>query len=170
MTLDALLHQIQDSPMATKILEASWIFPWIESFHVLAVTTMVGVIAVVDLRLMGFRAHRRGARKLLAEMLPFAWGAFAIAVVTGGLLFSSQAVDYAANTMFRWKMCVLLAAGLNMAIFQSTAHRRIVEWDEALPPPLAARIAGLLSLSLWVAVIVLGRWIAFAPSNSIFGG
>ena len=58
-------------------------------------------------------------------------------------------------------MIVLLLAGINMAIFHLTAYRRIVEWNDALPPPLGVRIAGATSLALWIVVVFLGRWIGF---------
>jgi hypothetical protein len=49
-----------------------------------------------------------------------------------------------------------------MAIFHLGIYRRIGEWDELLPPPRAARAAGLSSMGLWIVVIVLGRWIGFS--------
>ena len=164
MSLDTLLQQLYDSPFAATIRENTSAFPWIESFHVLAITMVVGTICIVDLRLIGYASHRRGARKLIAELLPFTWGAFAVAAITGALLFTSNAVAYAHNAQFQWKMLAIVAAGLNMGIFHLTAHRRIVDWDDALPPPFAARFAGASSLFLWILVIFFGRWIGFTLS------
>jgi len=167
VTLDILLQQIYDSQLSAAIRENNNAFPWIESFHVLAIVAVFGTISVVDLRLLGYRSHRRGARQLIVDLLPFTWGAFALAVATGLLMFASNAVAYAHNAQFQWKMLAILAAGLNMLFFHLTAHRRIVDWDEDLPPPRAARIAGATSLALWILVIFLGRWIGF--TLSIFG-
>lgn len=161
MSLDSLLQQLYDAPVSASIREYTGAFPWIESFHVLALTLVFGTIFIVDLRLIGVASHRRGARQLILDLLPFTWGAFALAVVTGALLFASNAVAYAHNAPFLWKMLAIVAAGLNMAFFHLTAYRRIVDWDDALPPPLAARMAGMTSLALWVLVIFLGRWIGF---------
>ena len=142
MTWADLLQKLNDSPVGTAIRESGTLFPWIESVHVLMITAVVGTIAVVDLRLIGVAAHRRGARQLTVDMLPFTWVAFVLAAITGFLLFSSNAPAYWANWPFRLKMCALALAGLNMAVFHLTAYRKIGHWDDALPPPLAVRIAG----------------------------
>lgn len=161
MFLDTPLQRLHDSPIASAIRENANAFPWIESTHVLAVTLVFGTIVIVDLRMLGYPAHRKGVRRLILDMLPFTWAAFLLAVVTGGLLFASNAVAYANNGQFRWKMLMILAAGANMAIFHMTAHRRIADWDEAVPTPAAVRVSGATSLILWVVVIVLGRFVGF---------
>ncbi|KTR84158.1 membrane protein [Novosphingobium barchaimii] len=164
MTLDTFLQQLYDSSLASTIRENTSAFPWLESLHVLAITLVFGTICIVDLRLLGYASHRRGARQLIAELLPYTWVAFAGAVITGALLFTSNAVAYAANAQFQWKMIAIVAAGINMGIFHMTAHRRIVEWDDDLAPPMAAKVAGASSLLLWVLVIFFGRWIGFTLS------
>jgi len=161
VNLAAFLQALYDSSIGTTIRESGLLFPWIESFHVLMATTVVGTIAIVDLRLLGYRAHRRSARKLILELLPFTWLAFVGAVTTGVLLFSSNSVGYAKNPQFIAKMAVLLLAGINMALFHLTTYRRIGSWDESLPPPASARVAGATSLVLWISIVVLGRWIGF---------
>lgn len=164
MTLDALLQQLHDFPLSAAIRENNAAFPSIESLHVLAITLVFGTISVVDLRLIGYPAHRRGARRLITDLLPFTWGAFVLAVVSGGLMFTSNAVAYAHNAQFQWKMLTILAAGGNMAFFHLTAYQRIIYWDDALPPPLAAKVAGSTSLALWVLAIFFGRWVGFTLS------
>jgi len=156
-----LLQNLTDSAIGAGIRESNVLFPWIESLHVLAATTVVGTIAIVDLRLIGYASHRKGARQLILDLLPFTWAAFGLAVVTGSLLFTSNASGYAANTQFLSKMAVLLLAGINMAYFHLTAYRRIDQWDDALPTPKAVRIAGATSLVLWITIVFLGRWIGF---------
>jgi hypothetical protein len=162
MTWGDLLTSLYNSPIGTSIREGSTAFAWIESTHVLMIVTVLGTIAIVDLRLVGYAAHRRGARQLIREMLPITWVAFVLAVVTGGLLFTSNAMNYAHSNPFRLKMILLLLAGINMAVFHLTAYRKIADWDDALPPPAAARIAGLTSLCLWIIVVFVARWIGFS--------
>jgi hypothetical protein len=156
-----VLQYLYDTSLATAMREGASLFPWIESIHVLAITLVVGTIAIVDLRLIGFSAHRRSANRLIRDMLPFTWGAFAVAVVTGTLMFISNAPSYWANTEFRVKLCLVVLAGLNMAFFHLTSYRKIGQWDEAPRPPVLARAAGVTSLVLWILVIVFGRWIGF---------
>jgi hypothetical protein len=159
-----LLQSLYDSSIATFIREGASLFPWIEAFHVLAITLVVGTIAIVDLRLLGYRSHRKGARRLIKDMLPFTWGMFAIAVLTGSLMFISNAPSYWMNTQFRIKLCMIILAGLNMAIFHVTAYRKISEWDESVPPPMLARVAGATSLLLWMLTVFFGRWVGFTLS------
>lgn len=164
MSLDIFLQKLNDSSVSNFIRENTSAFPWIESFHVLAIALVFGTICIVDLRLLGYQSHRRGARQLIIDLLPYTWAAFGLAVVTGALLFASNAVAYANNAQFQWKMLAIMAAGMNMAIFHVTAYRRIVDWDDMLPPPITARLAGGASLALWLLVIFLGRWIGFTLS------
>ena len=161
MSVAGILQSVYESAVGSGIRESGLLFPSIESIHVLMATTVVGSIAIVDLRLIGYAAHRKGARQLILDLLPFTWVAFVLAAVTGTLLFTSNSVGYAANGPFLAKMFVLVLAGINMAVFHLTAYRRIDDWNEALPPPKAVRIAGATSLLLWIVIVFLGRWIGF---------
>jgi len=161
MTWATFLQSLYDSTAGSSIRESGVLFPSIESIHVLMATTVVGTIAIVDLRLIGYASHRKGARQLILDLLPFTWGAFALAAVTGSLLFISNAPNYAANVPFVSKMAALIFAGINMAIFHLTAYRRIGQWDDTLPPPRGVRIAGATSLAVWIVIVFLGRWIGF---------
>ena len=162
MTWSEFLEWVNDSAVGSAIREGATSFAWIEATHVLMITTVLGTIAIVDLRLLGYPAHRRGARQLIKDMLPFTWVAFVLAVVTGVLLFTSNALNYWDSNPFRWKMIALVLAGLNVAVFHLTAYRNIAEWDDSLPPPTIARVAGITSLGLWILVVFLGRWIGFS--------
>jgi hypothetical protein len=161
MTWTSFLQSLYDSAVGSGIRESGVLFPWLESIHVLMATTVVGSIAIVDLRLIGYASHRKGALQLILDLLPFTWAAFALAAISGSLLFTSNAVGYASNAPFLSKMVVLLLAGINMVIFHMTAYRRIGQWNDDLPPPPAVRIAGATSLTLWIVVVFLGRWIGF---------
>lgn len=161
MNFDSFLERFSEAPFAVAIRDGASLFPWVESIHVLAITLVVGTIAIVDLRLLGYPAHRKSARRLIAELLPYTWVAFAIAVIAGVLLFSSNPLTYAHNVHFQQKLLLMILAGINMAVFHATIHRQIVDWDELHPPPVAARVAGATSLCLWIGVIFLGRWVGF---------
>ena len=99
MDLITIFQKLEETPLALAIKEGDNSFPWIESVHVLAIVLVVGTIAIVDLRLIGYASHRRGARQLIVELLPYTWAAFLLAVVTGSLLFISNAVKYSENTL-----------------------------------------------------------------------
>jgi uncharacterized membrane-anchored protein len=81
--------------------------------------------------------------------------------VTGALMFAPNALTYFDNTAFRLKMLALLAAGINMAVFQFITARSMEQWNVNQRPPAAARTAAIISMLLWITVILLGRWIGF---------
>jgi hypothetical protein len=161
MTLAPILTALENTGWATAIREGSFFFPIIETLHVVAITAVVGGISIVDLRLLGVLAHHRRVSRLTGELLPLTWGAFALAVVTGSLLFASAAVRYAGNSAFQLKFVILLLAGLNMAAFHAGAFRKVEAWDEAQRTPAGARLAGAASLVLWIGVVAAGRFIGF---------
>lgn len=159
--LDTFLQTVQDTAMATAIREGESLFPWIECVHVLALTLVVGSIAVVDLRLIGWASKDRGVAQVAASVLPVTWSAFALAVISGALLFSSNAVNYAHNVYFEAKMCLIAAAGINMAAYHGLAARNAGAWTTPALTPVRARIFGAVSLCLWIIVVACGRWIGF---------
>ena len=161
MNVDSWLEYISNTPLALAISQGATPFPLLECIHVVAISAVVGTITIVDLRLLGYRSHRRGVRQLIQDILPYTWGAFALALVAGGLLFASNAPKYAHNTQFQLKLVLIVVAAINMALFHLTIYRRVGQWDDLVPPPLQARIAGATSLCLWIAVVFLGRWVGF---------
>jgi hypothetical protein len=152
------LRWLQGTRVAVAVSEV-W-FPLVESLHVITMAIVSGTIFIVDTRLIGLTSTRLPFSYVSERMLPWTWGAFACSVVTGTLLFMSNATGYYDNTPFRLKMALLLLAGLNMLYFQSTTFRGVSAWDSGRPPT-AARLAGLISIGLWGGVIGLGRWIGF---------
>jgi len=161
MTLDPWLRWLEETGIASTISENEFLFPWIEALHVLAITTVVGLIFIVDLRLLGLASRDRPASRLLSELLPLTWAAFALAVVTGTLMFIAKAVSYGHNTFFLVKLSLLAIAGLNMMVFHRWTGSRVQEWTLHARPPLTARVAGGLSITLWILIVACGRWIGF---------
>ncbi len=158
---DQFLHWLETTSPAIAISESSWLFPGIESVHVLAITMVVGSIAMVDLRLLDVNLRDRPVGELIDEILPWTWTGFAVAVCSGALLFSSNATHYWGTVPFRAKMLLLVLAGLNMTVFHATIHRSVEVWGRQPRTPRAAKISGGISLGLWIGVVAFGRWIGF---------
>ena len=127
----------------------------------MSLITVFGTIFIVDLRLLGFSNVQRPFLRLHNELLRYTWIAFGIAVVTGVLLLMVNAVTYYRNTAFWLKMAAIVLAGVNMLVFEYRHDQIGASWDKGVLPPPAARLAGALSIVLWIAVIVFGRWIGF---------
>ena len=160
-SLHALIAFFEDSGLADRIRENEYLFPLIESVHVLAICLVVGSILAVDLRLLGVAYIREPVSRVTKGILPLTWCAFSAALVSGSLLFISNATKYLANGYFDTKILLIGAAGLNMAVFQSIGAKNMSRWDNAAVPPPTARLAGGLSIMLWIAVVACGRWIGF---------
>ena len=161
MELQQLFQWLEDTAIGTAIRSSELLFPLIESLHVLCITVVVGSIAVVDIRLLGVGASQRAASKLMDDVLPITRWAFAAAAITGGLLFTSHAVSYSSNTAFQIKMVVLAVALVNIVYFHRVTARGIASWDSTPSTPPAVKMAGGLSLMLWILVVGTGRWIGF---------
>ncbi len=161
MTVPTLFKALQASPLGSTISQSTWMFPTIETVHVVAIATVIGTIAMVDLRLLGVASKGRPASALIREFLPWTWGGFALALVTGSLLFTSRAADYMALPAFLAKFVIMAMAAANMLVFHLTAERRIAAWDLGRPAT-GARVAGGLSLLMWAAIVVFGRQVGFS--------
>jgi hypothetical protein len=161
MDLISIVQQVEASGIAEWMRTSLKAMPVVESIHVMAVAVVFGTILIVDSRLLGLLDKRRAYSVVSGELLPWTWAAFAVAVVTGALMFAANATTYYENTPFRWKMLALAAAGLNMAVFHLFTARQAPEWDLAKSAPTGGRIAAGLSIAIWTAVIFLGRWIGF---------
>jgi Family of unknown function (DUF6644) len=135
--------------------------PVVESIHVLTAALVFGTILIVDLRLLGFPNTRRSFQRVEDEILKITWVAFSISVVTGLLMFAPNATTYYRNLAFGLKMLALLGAGVNMAIFEHVTKRTVAAWDKDRPTPQAARVAGALSIVIWICVIFFARWVGF---------
>lgn len=159
-TSDVLLW-LQQSPVGTAVGTWPWVFPNIETLHVLSLTIVFGSIVMVDLRLLGITERGSRLSELSADILPYTWIAFFCAAATGTLLFASKAQTYFFNLQFRMKFVCMLLAAANMLVFHFGIYRRVLEWDTTHPPPRGARIAGALSILLWTGTIFFGRWTGF---------
>jgi hypothetical protein len=156
-----LISYLEHGRLADNIRENDLLFPFIESVHVLSICLVVGSILAVDLRLLGLASIRRSVSRVTYGILPLTWCAFVVAVASGGLLFISNATKYLGNGFFIAKLFLIGAAGLNMAIFHAISAKDLPRWENETRLPLPARLAGGLSILLWVAVVACGRWIGF---------
>jgi uncharacterized membrane protein len=148
--------------MGRSIHDSVWLFPVIETIHLFGVVVLVGAASVLDLRLMGVAFKDYTVSMLADRFLPWIWAGFVIQVVTGILLFSSEATKMYGSDVFRVKMLLIAAAGLNALVFHLLAYQSIGKWDQDAVAPLSARFAGTFSILLWFGIVGAGRWIAYS--------
>jgi hypothetical protein len=156
----ALCHWLESSYVGSTIAQSGWLFPAIESTHMFGIVSVVGATSILDLRLMGVSLRNDSVSKIAGGTLRWAWSGFIVMVVTGVLMFVSEATKCYTNPGFRWKMLLLLLAGLNALIFHFVAYRSVDRWEQGATP-FAAKFAGAFSILLWFGIVAMGRWIAW---------
>jgi len=134
----------------------------LEGTHLISLMLFAGVMLVIDLRLMGVALKTIPNSMITRRLLPLVLGGFAIMVITGVALFFAKPLDYYHNIWFRLKIGLLVLAGLNILWFHLVLHRNQNQWDALERPPTAVRLSGLASITLWLMVIIMGRFIAYS--------
>lgn len=157
-----LFQWLEGTSIGTAVRESNWLFPVIESVHVLGIVVLAGSSALFDLRLLnrGF-LREQPASRVAARLLPVMWASFAVMFITGTLMFVSEAWQCYTSIAFRVKIGLLLAVGFNAVLFHFGPYRKIGQWESAPAAPASAQTAAWLSLALWVGIIFAGRWIAY---------
>ncbi len=128
-------------------------YPLLEVVHIVGIALLVGNLALFELRLWG-AGCALPVEPLARLALPLAAGGFALAATSGSLMFASQPGDLIANRVFAVKLGLVVLAGLNAAAFHARGGPRRAD--------ALARAQTLVSIGLWLAVILCGRWIAYA--------
>lgn len=157
----ALCKWLEQTVVGARVRESLWLFPIIETVHLLGMAAFLATVVALDLRLLGWALRGERISVLSGRLAPWIWGGFCVQVVTGGLLFSSEAVKVYANPAFRLKMLLIFLSGLHALIFHWTTNREIANWEDNSAPPTSAKLAGGVSILLWLGVVAAGRFIGF---------
>ena len=121
---------LEQTGVGSAIRQSLWLFPVIETVHLLGMAALVATITVFDLRLIGWVMRGERVSVLARRLLPWCWLGFAVQVVTGTLLFSSEAVKVYVNPAFRLKLLLILLAVAQALVFQWAMYRNAESWDE----------------------------------------
>jgi hypothetical protein len=158
------LGALEASGLGQAMRQWLWLYPAVETVHIVGIGLLFGSIAVLDLRLLGV-SRRIPVRLLARHVLPWTAAAFLLIVPSGLMMFTAHASDFISSPVFVLKMCLILAAGLNAAIFHAVVYPSVEVWDSEemrkLGPPPSARTSAALSLLIWVSVIACGRLLAY---------
>lgn len=151
---------IESSALGQAMRQSLWLYPAVETTHIVGLALLVGSIAVLDLRLLGL-SRSLPVRRLAAHVLPWTIGSFVLILPSGLAMFVAHASDFISNNVFALKMCLILAAGTNAAAFHVAVFPGAAAWDVDATPPAAVRAMAALSLLLWISVIACGRMLAY---------
>ena len=157
MTLLDLFTWIDQWRLGEAIRGSSWVFAFIEVFHLMGITLLLGAVLVVNLRLLGFGLTGTPAAQVAEDAMPWMLVGLFVAMGSGFCLFVSEALKCYNNPPFFVKMMMLLLA----LVFTFTAHRRLTRGDQASSSRLWRTLGACLSLVLWFGVGLAGRAIAF---------
>ena len=151
---------IEASALGQAMRQWLYLYPAVEAIHIIGIALLFGSIAVLDLRLLGL-SRTISVKRLSGHVLPCTAGAFLLIVPSGLAMFTAHASEFISNPVFPIKMGLILAAGVNAAVFHTGVFRHAGSWDTAVMPPLGARLAGAASLLIWISVIACGRSLAY---------
>ena len=160
------LSWLRDTAWSTGLRESLWAYPMVDTAHVLGLIAFVGAAIVLDLRLVGLALPALRVSEVVERTRRPLYVGFAAMATTGLLLFFANPLKFATNPFFQAKVGLLAVAGLNAGLFHLTTYRHVAAWDCAVAPPGRARIAGSISLVAWMAVIAVGRLIAFYETGA----
>ena len=149
------LAWIESTAVGEFIRNYPWAFPTLETLHFMGLCVLFGSLLVIDLRVLGVARYIPMASAL--KFIPVAVGAFAVNLITGIGFFCADPFRYFPNIAFRWKMLLIVIAGLNALYFQFVEHRKLQSLPDGQSGDFSAKTAAFLSLIIWIAVIVLGR-------------
>jgi len=160
-SIQSICHWLQHLEWAQAFRESSLLFPFVEGSHILALSISVGLVFVLDLRLLrlAFRGERVSA--IMKQSARFSLFGFAVMFATGIVLFAAQAEKAYNNRFFLAKMVFLAGAGINAAWYQKKYFPNMEDWDTAARTPVGARVCAIVSLICWAAVIGCGRTMAY---------
>jgi hypothetical protein len=152
------LHALHSWEVAALVRRSLYVYPLLNATHILALTLLVGCVVPADLRMLGlFGAVESGP--FLKLMTAISATGLVLAVATGFLLFSVQPLEYASNPAFLTKVSLVALGTVNAIAIRVSAAWQKATIEGAVSPGL--RVAALLSLTIWIAALVAGRWIAF---------
>ena len=152
---------LSETKWSIALLESLYMYPWIESAHVLSICFFIGILLFVDLRLMGVAFTKLPISEMNRKVLPWSLFGFGLMTLTGFLLFYAIPVRSYQNIFFRFKVILILLAGLNAFLFHRQMKVEGMIWDEGKSIPKSVHLKAAVSLVLWSGVIISGRMIAY---------
>lgn len=155
-----LLHAVEEGGIGAAMRDSMWLYPAVETVHILGFAILVGSVVMFDLRVLGL-ARRVPVRALAGLLLPWGAAALILIVPAGLLMFTADASSLVSNRAFVLKMLLLMLAGVNAAAFHLGPFRSAARWDQDVAAPLSARLHALASLLLWTGILTCGRFIAY---------
>jgi uncharacterized membrane protein SirB2 len=149
------------TPISMLFQTVAWIIPAVQSVHILAIAIVMSSVIMVDLRLLGLMGHSQSISGLTRRFIPWVWGSLVVLFLTGAVLITAEPRRDLMNPVFQAKMVLIVAAIVVTAVFQETVRRNMEFWDLSPGRRRGAWITAVVSLLVWTAIVICGRWIAY---------
>lgn len=147
--------------LSTRLHESYYMYNWIESTHVLTLMACLGMLFLIDLRMLGLAFTNLPATTIANRLnLPMLVG-FTVMFITGITLFYAVPVRNTQSLWFRIKMVLLVAAAVNAFLFHRNMLKAGGDWDTQPRAPSNLRLGATLSLVFWALIVICGRFIAY---------
>ena len=160
MLVQSFATWIKATKLSWFVIQSPWVWPAAETLHFIGLAMLIGVIALIDLRLLGVAKHLPFAP--LHRFLPVGISGFVICFATGTLFFAGDPFQYIHNPVFWFKILFIILAGINVLLFYLTGVFHTVEGlGPGQDAPVSAKLIAATSLFLWIGVMYLGRMLPF---------
>jgi hypothetical protein len=156
----ALLMALERSALGHELRQSLWLYPTVETLHILGFALLVGAIVAFDLRVLSAPPGLDIA-PWMRSVVPVAGAGLGLAAAMGFLLFTTEATAYIRNPLFLAKMALLALGLANVLWFHLGPWRLRREVGPSIGVLPAMRASALLSLGAWIAVLTCGRLIAY---------
>ncbi|MBQ1115557.1 hypothetical protein [Streptomyces sp. C3-3] len=159
--MNNIFSWLEDTWLAETVRSTAYLYPVLESIHIVGIALLIGPAAAFDLRLLGVGQQILRVTTAANYLLRLSPVGFVIAAVTGVAMFLPGANLIADRGSAPWKLGLLLIAGINILILHRRTYRNVADWDTNQPTPIAARCAAVVSLTSWTGVTIAGRLLAY---------
>ena len=154
------LQWLEDGSLAVAIRQSIWLYPALEILHITGIVLLVGAAFMFDLRLLGF-AKRLPVSALANYLLAWSRRGLLLIIPSGIMLFITNATTLGYDPVFRLKMVLLLIAGLNALVFHRFTFSVISSSNEVTTLTIRSKLAAIVSICVWLAIITCGRLLAY---------
>src|SRR4030095_3562652 len=104
----AWLVWLESSAVAVAMRQWLWLYPAVEVLHIAGIAALVGGAVMFDLRLLGV-SRGLPVAALAAHLLPWARVGLGMVALSGALMFTAHATEWAENPAFRVKLLLIAA-------------------------------------------------------------
>jgi hypothetical protein len=154
-----IVTTLKATTLSHWMIQSAWLWPLCEALHFIGLALLVGVVGMLDLRLLGRMRHL--SFTAVHSLIPWGILGFVINLVTGVLFFVGAPDQYVANVAFWYKLAFLALAGLNVLYFETTQAKRALAIGSGDDTPRAFKVIGAVSVVSWFMVLYWGRMLPF---------